>query len=157
MRLLIAAMLAGALAPIASAANIDINYSAEFSQKLEQEYGPREGERLSEEVRDDLEREFRKAHIDPARVSVTILDAKPNRPTMQQLTDKPGLDMLRSKSIGGMDVKGAAYDASGQLIAEVEYDWYETNINNVIASGVWGDANRASRRFAEKFAKAIPR
>lgn len=157
MRILIAAMLAGALAPIASAADIDISYSAEFSQKLEKDYGLKEGERLSQEVREDLEREFRKARIDPARVSVIILDAKPNRPTMQQMTDKPGLDMLRSKSIGGMDIKGAAYDASGQLLAEVEYDWYETNIQNVVASSVWGDANRASRRFAEKFTKAIPR
>ena len=155
MRVLIAAFLGALLAPLAYATDINISYSGDFQEKLEEDYGPKEGEKLAEDIRKDLEHEFRKANIDPARVTVVILDAKPNRPTMQQLSDRPGLDMLRSKSIGGMDMKGQAYDAEGNLIAEVEYDWYETDIRNVVASSVWSDANRASRRFARKLTEAM--
>lgn len=155
MRLFILSMLAGAVAPLAMAADIEISYSSEFQEKLQDDYGTREGERLADDIRKDIEREFGKANIDPARVSIMIVDAKPNRPTMQQMSDKPGLDMLRSKSIGGMDLKGTAYDAAGTPIAELEYDWFETSIDRVVASGVWGDANRASRRFARKFADEL--
>lgn len=144
-----------ALAPIASAAEISIGYSSEFQEKLVEDYGEREGEKLAEDVRKDLEHAFKKAGVDPARVDVIIIDAKPNRPTMGQLSAKPGLDMLRSKSIGGMDLKGVAFDASGNAIAEVEYDWYESSIENVIASSVWSDANRASRNFAKRLAEGV--
>ncbi|WP_084397560.1 hypothetical protein [Henriciella aquimarina] len=155
MKVFIIALLAAMALPFASAAEIDVTYSPEFSKKLQEDYGMREGDRLSEDIREDLEREFGKAKIDPARVSVTIIDAKPNRPTMQQLKDRPGLDMLRSKSIGGMDLEGTAYDANGNVLAELSYDWFETNINQVVASSVWGDADRASRRFAKKFADKL--
>lgn len=141
--------------PAAAAAEISINFSPEFQEILESDYGVKEGEKLSKDVRTDLERELRKANIDPASITVTIRDAKPNRPTMQQLSDEPGLDMLRSKSIGGMDLAGVAYDASGNVVGELEYDWYETNIQMVGATGVWGDANRASSRFARKFAEQL--
>lgn len=142
-----------AIAPIASAAEINIGYSTEFQEKLSEDYGMREGDKLSEDVRKDLEHAFNKAGVDPATVSVTIVDAKPNRPTMQQMSNQPGLDGIRSKSIGGMTLKGVAVDASGQVIGDVEYDWYETNIENVIASSVWSDANRASRNFAKRLAE----
>lgn len=155
MRLLFAALLAALIATVASATEIEISYSNDFREKLQDDYGLREGDKLSEDIRKDIEHEFKKANIDPARVAVVILDAKPNRPTMQQLTDRPGLDMLRSKSIGGMDLKGTVFDAQGNVIAEVEYDWYESNIRNVMASSVWSDANRASRRFARKLTEKI--
>ncbi|WP_300375683.1 hypothetical protein [Henriciella sp.] len=144
-----------AMAPAAYAADISVGYSPEFQEALQNDYGMREGERLSEEIREDLERELRKANIDPARIDVTILDAKPNRPTMQQAADRPGLDMIRSVSIGGMDLKGVAFDAQGNAIAELEYDWFETNIRDVYASGTWGDAKRTSSRFARKFTEKL--
>ncbi|MGB3626570.1 MAG: hypothetical protein WA989_12120 [Henriciella sp.] len=155
MKTLFIAAATAALVPMAHAAEINIGYSTEFQEKLAEDYGTREGEKLSNDVRKDLEHAFNKAGVDPATVSVTILDAKPNRPTMQQMSDQPGLDAIRSKSIGGMTLKGVAVDASGQVIGDVEYDWYETNIQNVIASSVWGDANRASRNFAKRLAEDV--
>ena len=149
------ALAAMTLAPIAAAADIEITYSPEFQEKLQDDYGIKEGDKLQEDIRSDLERELGKANIDPARVTVTILDAKPNRPTMEQLSERPGLDMLRSKSIGGMDLHGIAYDTSGTPIGELEYGWFETDIRDVNAAGVWSDARRASRRFAQKFADEL--
>lgn len=144
-----------AAAPAAFAADIQVRYSDEFQEKLTEDYGPREGEKLTEDIRKDLERELAKANIDPARIDVVIEDAQPNRPTMQQMSDKPGLDMLRSKSLGGMDLSGTAYDAAGTPVGTLQYDWYETNLENVMAAGVWSDAGRASRRFAQKFAAEL--
>ena len=63
--------------------------------------------------------------------------------------------MFRSKSLGGMDLTGIAYDADGNVIGELSYDWYEFDLRNVVASGTWTDANRASRRFAKKMAKQV--
>ena len=153
--LIVSLAAAAALAPAAYASEISISFSPEFQQKLEQEYGTKEGEKLTREVREDIQRELSKANIDPASVQVTILDAKPNRPTMKQLGDTPGLDAMRSKSIGGMDLKGVAYSADGTALAELEYDWYETNLEMVHAAGVWSDAERASRRFAKKLAETL--
>jgi hypothetical protein len=125
MKTFLIAIAAASLAPLAYAAEINIGYSTDFEEKLVDDYGTREGEKLIADIRKDIEHAFQKAGIDPAKVSVTIVDAKPNRPTMQQLSDNPGLDALRSKSIGGMTLKGTAYDASGTVIGELEYDWYE--------------------------------
>ena len=102
-----------------------------------------------------MERAFAKAGVDPFRVDVEIVNAKPNRPTFEQLGAEPGLDAMRSISIGGMSLIGTAYDAEGNVIATQEYEWYENNIRDVIGSATWTDANRASRRFAKKFAKTL--
>lgn len=155
MKTALIALTALALAPVAAAAEIVIGYAPDFQEKLEDDYGIKEGDKLQSDIRSDLERELGKANVDPARISVTILDAKPNRPTMEQLSQRPGLDMLRSKSIGGMELSGVAYDASGAAIAEVEYEWFESDITQVVAAGVWSDANRASRRFAQRFAEEL--
>ena len=155
MRTLIFALAAAALAPMAAATEINVSYSPEFQEKLTDDYGVREGDRLVEDIRADIEHEFRKAGIDPARVSITIIDAKPNRPTMQQASEKPGIDMIRSKSLGGMSLTGTAYDADGNVIGEMSYDWYENDIRDVVAAGVWHDANRASRTFAKRLASKI--
>ncbi|WP_084420283.1 hypothetical protein [Henriciella litoralis] len=155
MKIALVSLFALATAPAALAATIDVNYSPEFQEKLQDDYGVKEGDRLADDIRGDIERELKKANVDADRVAVTILDATPNRPTMKQLSDRPGLDMLRSKSLGGMDLKGTVFDASGTPVAELEYDWYETSIENVVTASVWSDANRASSKFARKLAEEL--
>ena len=151
--LLAAAILAG-LAPAAMAAEINVSYAPEFSETLTEDYGVKEGEYLSRRVREDLERELAKSGADVARIDVTIVDAKPSRPTFKQGSDKPGLDMFRSVSIGGMELKAVAFDASGAPAGELEYDWYEHDIRNTGLT-TWHDASRASSRFASRFAKDL--
>lgn len=154
MKHILAATFLLGLAPAAAATEISVTYSPEFTEKLADDYGVREGEYLSERVRTDLEREFAKAGIDPARVEVTIVDAKPSRPTFKQAGDTPGLDTFRSVSIGGMDVSAIAYDAAGNPVGELTYDWYETDIRYAGIT-TWDDASRASSRFARRFAKTL--
>jgi hypothetical protein len=151
--LLGAALLA---APLASAAELNISYSEEFAEALEDDYGLREGEWLAKTVRKDLEQALERNGADVARIEVVINDARPNRPTFKQLGDKPGLDMIRSISIGGMDLSAEAYDGAGNLVTEFQYDWYENDIRDVIGASTWWDAGRASDRFSRKLAKQLP-
>ena len=144
-----------AIAPLATAAEIEVDYSEDFMESLEEDYGEREGEYLSREVAEDLQRAFEKAGLDPARVEVTILKATPNRPTMKQLGDQPGLDFGRSIGIGGMKLAATAYDEAGAETASLEYGWFENDIRQVIGTATWSDANTASRRFARKFVKEL--
>ncbi|MFN4226071.1 MAG: hypothetical protein ACK4HR_07110 [Hyphomonas sp.] len=152
--LMIMALLAAALAPVAQAAEISVSFSPDLAEKLADDYGLREGTYLSEQVKKDLERELGKSGVDVARVDVTILDAKPSRPTFKQAGDKPGLDMHRSVSLGGMKLKAVAYDAAGNAREPFEYKWYESDISQAGIT-TWHDARRASARFATRYAKAL--
>ena len=155
MKTIFAAIGALAILPTAVATEVAVTYSDDFAEELSDTLGEREGETLTEEIIEDLDRAFDKAGVAPARVDVVILNAKPNRPTFQQLSDRPGLDALRSISLGGMELEGIAYDADGNVLAKQEYGWFENDIRDVIGSGTWTDANRASRRFAKKFASQL--
>ena len=155
MKTIFAAIGALAILPTATATEVAVTYSEDFAEELAENYGEREGEALTEDIIEDLEQAFDRAGVSPARVDVTIVNAKPNRPTLEQLSDRPGLDMMRSISIGGMQLSGTAYDADGEVIATQDYEWFESNIRHVVGSSTWTDANRASRRFASKFAKQL--
>lgn len=144
-----------ALLPAAAATEVAVAFSDDFAEELADNYGEREGARLTDDIVKDLDQAFTKVGVTPARVDVTIVDAKPNRPTLQQLSDKPGLDGFRSISIGGMKLIGTAYDDSGEVLTTVEYGWFENDIRDAFGSGIWSDANRASRRFSTRMAKQL--
>jgi hypothetical protein len=155
MKTIFAAIGALAILPTAAATEVAVTYSDDFAEELADNYGEREGAALTEDIIEDLDRAFAKAGVDPARVDVTIIDAKPNRPTFEQLSDRPGLDSFRSISLGGMKLSGTVYDADGNVLATQEYGWFENNLRDVVGAGVWTDANRASRRFAKKMADQL--
>ena len=155
MKTIVAAIGTLAILQTAAATEIAVTYSEDFAEELADNYGEREGEKLTEDILKDLEHAFEKAGVDPAKVDVEIVDAKPNRPTFEQISNEPGLDAFRSISIGGMELVGTAYDADGNVLATQEYEWFENNIRDVVGSSTWTDANRASRRFASKLAKQL--
>ena len=99
-------------------------------------------------------RELSKVGIDPARVEVTIVDARPSKPTFKQLGDEVGLDYGASRSIGGMKLSAVAYDAEGNETNTFEYSWYEHDIR-MTGLSTWYDANKASNRFARNFAEEL--
>lgn len=153
--LLIAGAAAFALAAPASAVTVEVSQSEAFMEKLADDYGEREAAVLTEALQRKIEMAFERDGVNAERVSVVIEDAKPNRPTFQQLSDRLGLDPIRSISIGGAKVHGTAYDASGAVIGELEYDWYETDITQAVGVTTWHDAKWAFDRFARKFARSI--
>ncbi|MEO0465116.1 MAG: hypothetical protein AAF216_01130 [Pseudomonadota bacterium] len=154
-RLLTLGAAAGAFAQFASAATISVTYSEDFAEELVEEYGEREGERLSAMIIGDLEQEMERESASVARIAVTIEDAKPNRPTFEQLSARPGLDPIRSISIGGMKLSGVAFDDDGNEVATMEYDWFSNNIRDSVGTSTWWDARRASDRFADRLVKEL--
>jgi len=157
MRTILAALagLAILAAPAASALTVETKMSAEFQKKLDKDYGVREANILTAALISKVENHFARQGVKAERVVVTIEDAKPNRPTFQQVSDKPGLDPMRSISIGGAHLVGVAYDASGKEIGTLDYDWYETDLSNVIAATTWSDARWTFDRFARRFADKL--
>jgi hypothetical protein len=151
---LVAAATALLFAPVAMATEISVGYSADFEQTLEDDYGTREGTYLAKQIEKDLMREFEAAGLNVEQVMVTIERAVPSKPTFKQLGDKPGLDYGGSVSIGGMKLTATAFNANGAEMGSLTYDWFETDIRWTGLT-TWYDANRASDRFARKFAKKL--
>ncbi len=144
-----------ALALPASALTVDAKVSPEFQKKLDDDIGAREAATLTEAVTRKITDVFTSRGIQAEHVVVTIEDARPNRPTFQQVSDKPGLDAMRSISIGGAKVSGVAFDASGKEIGRLDYNWYETDLSNSFGTATWTDARTTFARFANRFADKL--
>lgn len=131
-----------------------ISFGDALLEKSE-EYGERELERLADDLDDALRDEL--AHVLGAggyTLHATILDADPNRPTQEQMFDRPGLDR-RSISLGGASVSAVIRDGSDRDVASYEYSWRTHNLRDVLGYSVWYDANKTFRRFADQIADDI--
>ena len=153
--LTLTAFAALALAMPAAALTVEAKVSEKFQEKLVDDIGVREANVLTGALTRKVDSTFTSRGIQADRVVVTIEDARPNRPTMEQLSAKPGLDAGRSISIGGARVVGIAYDAAGKEIGTLDYDWYESDIANTIGSTTWTDARTAFDRFSRRFAEKL--
>ncbi|WP_135212176.1 DUF3313 family protein [Vitreimonas flagellata] len=161
MRLTIAfaslAALAFASAASAQTATISpISFSPEFQEELTDNYGEREGEYLGEYaqrmVSEALARRGASAGV---TVDISIIDAQPNRPTFEQLSNRPGLDPIRSISVGGAELHGVIRGADGAVITEVSHERYNHSLSDLTgAESTWSEARRAIRQFANKVGDA---
>src|SRR5215217_7164528 len=136
----LAATLAFAGAALAEPASINVTLGAELQRKSG-ELGEREVQqqidRLAEVVGAALADD---ADLHGARVDLVLTDLKPNRPTMEQMNQRPGLDGIRSVSIGGAAIEGRITLADGS-VQPVRYDWFTTNLADVRGYTTWQDAN----------------
>ena len=105
------------------------------------------------ELRETVERTLaRRRALAGARVNLVLTDLKPNRPTLQQASDRPGLSMIDSRSIGGATIEGEIVTADGRTLP-VRYDRYSTSIAEVWGYNTWYDADRAFDRLAANLAE----
>lgn len=122
-------------------------------------YGDRDIERLTERLQSKLENKFAKKGIQVSDTAETVLritieDAKPNRPTFNQLSKEPGLS-FQSFGNGGAELQAELIAAGGQSLGTMSYKYYENDIRDAKFGGTWGDAHRAFGRFASKAAKTL--
>jgi hypothetical protein len=148
----LAAALAVAAGPaMAQTASINVTLGPDLQQKAD-ELGEREvqeqADRLAEVVQRALARD---GALDGARIDLVLTDLKPNRPTFQQMVDRPGLDAFRSRSIGGAAIEGQIVTADGRTVP-VKYDWYSHSLADVRGYTTWQDADRAYQRLASNLA-----
>jgi hypothetical protein len=146
-----AAVLGLACSAMAAPPQITITYGPKLVGKIEQ-YGARDVADLAA----SLERSVRRAvggapEFADSRFTLVIEDAAPNRPTFQQMKDRPGLSM-ESYGVGGASLSGTLTRADGTT-RTLSYRWFESDIRWARASGTWSDAETAIDRFA----RTLPR
>jgi hypothetical protein len=143
-------ILAGAGA--ASAQTVSVSIGPELQAKAD-EYGQRELDFLARDLQTSVESRLARAGVLGAgRYELQIVDATPNRPTFEQLGDRPGLS-LSSFGVGGAEVIGI-YAAPDGSRTPVSYRWYETDIGWARHSTTWSDAQRAFDRLGDRLARS---
>ena len=147
-----AAVIALATAAQAQAPNVTVTLGPKLQEQVE-DLGPREvrdqADRLAERVREAL---ARRNDLNGTAVNLVLTDLKPNRPTLQQLSDKPGLDRIRSVSIGGAAVKGEIVTADGRSLP-FEDDRFNSSLADVYGFSTWWEADRVFDRVARRIAE----
>lgn len=146
-----AAMLGAAALAQAQPAQINVALGDKL-QKEAPKLGERDVSQQAARLTQLVERALaRDTALDGARIDLVLTDLKPNRPTFQQMSDRPGLDAIRSRSIGGATIEGQATLADGR-VEPIRYDWYSTTLADVVGYSTWTDADRAFSRLASNLA-----
>ena len=156
----LASLILGTAAHAAPITLDEVQIDEDLAEKAE-EYGQRDIDRLAAELTEAVtERLTRDGHVmdqDGAiRIAVTLENAWPNRPTREQLADRPGLSM-QSVSLGGARVSAVLLDAAGVQIGEIEYSWRTHHISDSVGRTTWTDAERTFDRFARNLAEEVAR
>lgn len=145
------AVAASAAPAMADPATVTVTLGPDMREKV-RDLGERDvreqADRLAEVVRRGLADNSR---LDGARVELVLTDLRPNRPTFEQMAAKPGLDPFRSISIGGAAIEGTITTAEGEVLP-VRYDWFSSDLADVLGYGAWHDADRAYRGLAGRLA-----
>ncbi len=139
-------------AALAAQPSIEVQLSPALRREAEKNLGVRDVEQLAQDLKREVGRSLERTGVlDGARLELTLVDAKPNRPTFQQLSNRPGLSM-ESFGVGGATIEGRAVAVDGTVIP-LRYRWYETDIRNARRQTTWGDADTAIYQFANRLAR----
>lgn len=142
----------GPAAAMAAPATVETQIGPDLAKLAGDTYGQRDIDALSAQLRREVERAVADApDLQDARISLTLNDARPNRPTMKQLADKPGLS-YGSFGVGGAAIEARITRADGST-SELSYRWYETDIRQAAGRSTWQDAEWTISRFARLLAR----
>ena len=150
------AFAAAGLPAQAASPQIDVAIGPALAKKAH-ELGARDLDDLRGDLRRAIERELdsdKAVTTAGGKLDLTIVDAKPNRPTVEQMMRTPGLS-YQSFGVGGAEISGT-YTAPSAAPQALTYKWYETDIREAWWRGTWGDAQRAFDTFARRFARGEP-
>lgn len=137
-------------APLGPVATVNVTIGPDLQKKADQ-YGQRDLDELTVNLRDSVERSLKRSGgLSPSggTLDLVIEDAAPNRPTMRQMSIKPGLS-YESFGIGGAKIGGVLTAPDGKKTS-VGYGWYETDIRWSRAASTWMDAESTFDRFARR-------
>lgn len=147
----VVATLAIAGAAAAQPQSVNITLGADLERKVD-ELGERDVRQQVDRLAEAVEKAIAdQPGYDGARVDLVLTDLRPNRPTIEQLSRRPGLDGIRSISIGGAAFEGQITRADGS-VQPIRYDWFTTSLADVRGANTWTDAERAYRRLARNLA-----
>ncbi len=139
--------LVAALAAPALAQQVTVTVGGDLTEDA-RALGQRDVDQQLERLQSVVERRLaREGALEGAQVNLVLTDLKPNRPTLEQASAKPGLSMIESFSIGGAAIEGEVITADGQRLP-VRYSRYSNSIAEVRGYSTWQDADRAYDRLA---------
>lgn len=143
------ALVAALAAPAAAQTpRVSVTVGGDLTEQVE-DLGQRDVDQQLARLQTVVERRLERAGaLEGAQVNLVITDLKPNRPTMQQASDRPGLSIMDSISIGGATIEGEVITASGERLP-VRYARYSPSLADVRGFTTWQDADRAYGRLAE--------
>jgi len=131
---------------------VSVTLSDQLREKAASTYGLTELEALADELEDEVARELARTGVMiGGRVELVLEDAKPNRPTRKEMSDRPGLS-FRSFSVGGASITGRTVSFDGK-VTPIRYDWYATDITDARHGSVWADAERTFDSFARRLSR----
>ena len=133
-------------APRVNPLEISITYSEKLEKEFQRNYGVREKRFIEQTIQKELSDEL---GANAARVEVNVINVMPNRPTIEQMDNHPGLSM-QSFSIGGAELSGRAFDANGVLLRETQYEYTSPSIFDAQYASTWNDTDYAIYRFAKR-------
>ena len=107
-----------------------------------------EGQRL--ELQQEVQQSLSRSRSPPLRVSLTIQDIQPNRPTSGELGLSAGLSP-NSIGLGGAAITGEIVAADG-TIRPIRYRFFQTDLANETNFTTWGDAGEAFDTLARAIA-----
>ncbi len=148
-----ALLLAGsATTAFAAPASVSVTVGPELQAKAAKDFGQRDIDDLAKELRTSVEKRLAKTGAyDGARIELQLTDAKPNRPTFKQMSDRPGLS-FESFSIGGAKIDGHAIAPDGH-VTPLSYSYFEPDIRWARLAGTWSDAQWTIDRFAYRLGR----
>lgn len=146
------ALIAGLAVPAAAQEpRVNVTIGGDLSEEAE-DLGQRDIDFQLERLQRVVTRELgRSGALAGAEVNLVVTDLKPNRPTFQQASDRPGLSVFDSLSIGGATIEGEVVTADGRRLP-VRYSRYSTSLADVYGYSTWQDADRAYDRLAANLA-----
>lgn len=146
------ALIAGLAVPAAAQEpRVTVSVGGDLIDEAE-DLGQRDVDRQLERLQRVVTRELgRSGALEGAEVNLVVTDLKPNRPTFQQASDRPGLSVFDSLSIGGATIEGEVVTSDGQRLP-VRYSRYSTSLADVYGFSTWQDADRAYDRLAANLA-----
>ena len=147
----LAAVTVVAGAALAQSPEVTVTLGSDLMEKADV-IGERDLTQQADQLARTVERALaREQALDGATVSLVLVDIRPNRPTQAQMAAQPGLDGIRSKSIGGATIEGEVTLADGTRYP-VRYRWYSSSLAEVRGFTTWQDASHAFDRFARRLA-----
>ena len=147
---IIGAVLTASSASFAQGEQINIVFDKKLEKKFAEDYGDKEKGVIADIIKQEIAKKFSGKDY---RYEISINELTPNRPTMQQMDNKPGLS-YQSFGVGGANLSGKVFDQAGNLIAETKYDYYSNDIWHSQYDWTWHDAEWAVESFVKKLAMA---
>ena len=138
-------------AAMGAPATVETRISPELAKLADETYGQAEINALAAQLKRKVERATAHAPgLEDARISLILTDARPNRPTVKQLADKPGLS-FHSFGVGGAAIEARITRSDGstsEVAYRMPYSWYENDVRQAVGRSTWQDAELAISQFA---------